>query len=56
MKTRIIVERLIGENNPTYFLDYFDTNRMEWKNHTSHKTLHEAENEQAHLVDSQRVA
>lgn len=55
MKTRILVERLIGENEPTYFLDFFDTGRMEWKNHSSHETLDEAELEQKHLVESNVV-
>lgn len=55
MKTRIIVDQLIGENTPTYFLDYFDEDRMEWKNHTNHKTLHEAMQEQTKLVESNGI-
>ncbi len=42
MNTRIIVERLIADMHDTYFVDYFDENRMEWKNHSSYKTLKEA--------------
>jgi hypothetical protein len=55
MKTRIIVERLIGESTPTYFVDYFDENRMEWKNHSSHKSLNKAESDRSALVNNQVV-
>jgi len=55
MKTRITVETLIGETIPTYFLDYFDEYRMEWKNYGSYKTLHQAQQERQRLVDGHIV-
>jgi len=52
MKTRILMEKLIGEDSYTYFLDYFDENRMEWKNHYSHKNLTSVEFARNDLINS----
>lgn len=52
MKTRITVETLIGEQQPTYFLD-FECERGCWKNHASSKDLTEMETARKELIHAQ---